>query len=471
MKRSYRALGVPIQPYHRVMAEILTNSWFQRVWTVQEVAFARECLIMYGNATIKWFDFAAALLDARTFFVHHHDEVLRIFARQTLKTLLTVKPDLSTLPRNRSHVYLQPLWATESLQCSRPVDKAYGIVGILRKLGVQVPAVDYSCQTRLVLERTAVALITTMNNLDMLQCCYPTKAVGDLSPSWLPTFLNPQSINPYAKYSYENDVGIFNDLGFPRASLKSQAEALYRPSNNGPGRLLVQGKFLEGVNVFCEDALPSYTELVSLTTESMSSQDEKIKVELIRKNIIVIGMWCRMIHETFLGEVAGQKTREGFLLLLNLTSGYQLGGSLRRARQRAIKRQTALRAWFEFLTDQEEGTLEDVANKVIGLMRHGHGRRLTGHHPWQDHIQILFDVAKRHACAKPFVAGSQWVGLTRAPIQVGDKLALLSGAQTALILREAGENHRLIGSAFVLGLMMGDGWDHVKDNLDTIILI
>ena len=41
--------------------EILASPWFQRVWTIQEVAFSRKAVVLCGQSEISWENLKASL--------------------------------------------------------------------------------------------------------------------------------------------------------------------------------------------------------------------------------------------------------------------------------------------------------------------------------------------------------------------------------------------------------------------------
>jgi hypothetical protein len=47
-------------------------------------------------------------------------------------------------------------------------------------------------------------------------------------------------------------------------------------------------------------------------------------------------------------------------------------------------------------------------------------------------------------------------------IKEGDQVVLISGLRTPFIVREDGENFRLIGPAYIEGFMEGERWDEEK---------
>ena len=50
-----------------------------------------------------------------------------------------------------------------------------------------------------------------------------------------------------------------------------------------------------------------------------------------------------------------------------------------------------------------------------------------------------------------------------------DRIALISGLQLPFIVRRAGDNYKLIGPAYIHGLMKGERWD--KGLVESITLV
>lgn len=64
-----------------------------------------------------------------------------------------------------------------------------------------------------------------------------------------------------------------------------------------------------------------------------------------------------------------------------------------------------------------------------------------------------------------FLSRKLFMGLGPEDLAAGDEIHVLSGASVPFVLRKKGENYRLIGEAYVHGLMYGQ--DHPKARLSA----
>jgi hypothetical protein len=53
----------------------------------------------------------------------------------------------------------------------------------------------------------------------------------------------------------------------------------------------------------------------------------------------------------------------------------------------------------------------------------------------------------------------------------GDVVALISGLGTPMILRRSGQSFRVVGEAFIDGMMIGERWPDDSKRLETLVLI
>ena len=64
-----------VDPTVKTFMKILSRSWFQRIWVVQEVAASRDVWIRCGVHSISWHDFTVAIQFAKNIgLTRHHDE-------------------------------------------------------------------------------------------------------------------------------------------------------------------------------------------------------------------------------------------------------------------------------------------------------------------------------------------------------------------------------------------------------------
>lgn len=75
-----------------------------------------------------------------------------------------------------------------TLEASRPEDKVYGIYGVCKKLGYELPAPDYNKPVALVYTEAAQAILRYDRNLRVLSMVEGTSSSSYGLPSWVPNF-------------------------------------------------------------------------------------------------------------------------------------------------------------------------------------------------------------------------------------------------------------------------------------------
>ncbi|KAF2140805.1 uncharacterized protein K452DRAFT_288228 [Aplosporella prunicola CBS 121167] len=98
---------------------LLSNEWFSRVWVLQEVGLARECLVTWGDKTLDWNELCAiskalAWLDVGSFRLQ--------------KLVYYCAYDLGYLDFQSKLPILEVLDYARSFQCSDPRDKIYALL-------------------------------------------------------------------------------------------------------------------------------------------------------------------------------------------------------------------------------------------------------------------------------------------------------------------------------------------------------
>ena len=124
------------------LVEICNKPWFRRVWTIQEVALATECLVLCGSESISW----GALVSATE---HGHTHV-----RGRVRTISMRLRNLTTRMKSRDYYNNRNLARASTriwmilTKCRReeatdPRDKIFGLFAIITSLGLSIPAPDY----------------------------------------------------------------------------------------------------------------------------------------------------------------------------------------------------------------------------------------------------------------------------------------------------------------------------------------
>ena len=82
-------------------------------------------------------------------------------------------------------------------------------------------------------------------------------------------------------------------------------------------------------------------------------------------------------------------------------------------------------------------------------------------------------MAEVKATRRMFRSGKHYIGMGSKSVEVGDQIWLLRGANVPFILRRAGNgngNYRLIGEAYVHGIMHGEAMEGRLGSVQPIII-
>ncbi|KAM7202223.1 Heterokaryon incompatibility protein (HET) domain containing protein [Rhypophila sp. PSN 637] len=162
---------------------ILENSWWRRVWTLQEMILARHAIIHIGHHQIDW-DFFHHAMTSDT---------------EPLDVVVSMKNAAANV--NPGTGFLSHAFFSHGRAATDPRDKLFELLGLTTSdIGIRV---DYNASPADVFIRSTRALVEAAGNLHVLGFCFPFR-VGALPgtekaplPSWVPqwgstgTFANP----------------------------------------------------------------------------------------------------------------------------------------------------------------------------------------------------------------------------------------------------------------------------------------
>lgn len=144
--------------YAEGLRSLFRHPWFVRAWTVQEVAFARECFLLCGSVRIRWHVFTDGLLGIDDSFFENKAVEDLIMCRSTASTYLANYLQASTAPRvspvRRRDIQpelrllydrLDDMWLDSIgyLKSTLPQDRIYGLYSVFKTTGLELPIVDY----------------------------------------------------------------------------------------------------------------------------------------------------------------------------------------------------------------------------------------------------------------------------------------------------------------------------------------
>jgi hypothetical protein len=177
------------------IAALVSNEWFNRAWTVQELCYAQDPVMIYDQIQVPWETFVACLDWKRQKSVddvpmHLYLPYIETTSFRGLFQFLTDSSKLKDSPRGPG--WTGPVQATlfgflRSRKSSRPEDKIYAFHQILTDLGFILPDPNVSQSVAELYEETTYLLIEQARSLKMLEYL-PNKSRMDNLPSWVPDY-------------------------------------------------------------------------------------------------------------------------------------------------------------------------------------------------------------------------------------------------------------------------------------------
>jgi hypothetical protein len=424
------ALGLPSLPSveWECLHKLFERRWFQRAWIIQEVALASIGVTICGSKWINWNNIGSA---AQYLVITGYFRALQyVYGREGRPAFA------ASIQNRRAGVKLEQdqdltvlLTSIRRFKATDPRDKIFSLLGIAKaKTGdVDQYAIqaDYSDEvaevfrsvTSIVVRKdSSLALLSTVEDATL------TKTQG--LPSWVPD------------YSIWQEATI---LGMP------QNPHNYHAAGNTP------------VNV--HESAPELLVLDALHVDTI--KDIAPYIDLYARHISWLSLlsWLRLgstLPETYVnGETNYDAMWRTFI--------GNFGGATNPAHVDYRKHFTTL---LRFLLDGEgvdTGDSSGDRKEDVGVpMSKGLEqlmRDLTAEHHERDGNGDLYSVAFHYIAGlrRFFVTHKGYMGLGPRSMQPGDEVFIFSGADVPFVLRKSVlEEHRLVGEAYVHGIMDGE---------------
>ncbi|KAI5855095.1 heterokaryon incompatibility protein-domain-containing protein [Durotheca rogersii] len=218
------------------MVAILENPWFERVWTIQEVAFVRKCVIIHGRSSVDWESFCLAYMAEPRLRKSARPAKDLIIPRWRLYLSLRGS-SLQAIPTARfegneqAEFELGLLSDLRNMKATVAHDRIYSLYAVFQAMGLDLPAPDYRKDIAKVFEEVTLAYIRLRQNLNIIAITPPPDE-GSGFPSWVPDWLTPGSNGAF---------GIWKLADFDVNTL-SIAPVL--TANTKDGKLGVMGKII-----------------------------------------------------------------------------------------------------------------------------------------------------------------------------------------------------------------------------------
>ncbi|EPE30004.1 hypothetical protein GLAREA_01164 [Glarea lozoyensis ATCC 20868] len=438
--------------HYRHLNYLLKLPWFSRVWIVQEVAVCQDALVYCGSSEIPWSKLVLAL---RVLYR------LELLLQMTLYTpedptgekliylghfLCTCSSDKDQMPKpGLFGMLVRHRWAL----ATDPRDKVYGLLGLLDEdssLGLKP---EYGLDVADIFLQVATSILKGSYFLDLLSVPQNLGSKINL-PSWVPdwshgpsSFLLLRLMHPKDFYFHFKSSGATNSKGNFKIHghvLEVQGWPFDTVEEIGPEILQSPGRLEEGfVGLFARIFLNFYTYLDTFHEWHRISHCGHHPTYPNGENRLDVFLQA-LFQDDAEEEISIASLRYHFWLL-KVTRGWF-----------SCLQQTHLQYYPKlYIPLLLVGT---VVYWVFSLLYH---RR-------------IFEPSSGYFQGNVFCRTEKsYIGAVPPATTVGDSIMLITGSRVPLVFRRVGSNWRLVGLAYVPGLMVGEEWDEEKCRPITII--
>ncbi|KAJ3533980.1 hypothetical protein NM208_g7741 [Fusarium decemcellulare] len=278
----------PEFPYGKLHG-IFRRQWFKRTWVVQEVALAKKATFYCGTHLIALellvlgADFTKipySKLDVNP-SARHWRSYLEFHSR--VRELINWREKHDTEEKLTSLLSLLVVPGM-MLEATRPEDKVFGMYGLCKRLGYELPAPDYQKSLAVVYTEAAKAILHYDQSLELLLVATETSAWADGLPSWVPNFSGCMS-----KWSLSSPPTICSVAA--RESLKpsDSTRCQYRLGSGDSG-LTVRGRRLDTISAAGKPwKTDSYTNLLGGSDKNTMQYADSL--------VDCIGSWLAVLQD------------------------------------------------------------------------------------------------------------------------------------------------------------------------------
>ncbi|KIM99252.1 hypothetical protein OIDMADRAFT_30871 [Oidiodendron maius Zn] len=181
---SKRITGSPDHLFN-LIADLINDRYFSRMWTTQEVVLSNKCSVCYGEYTIPWSDFAnaAMIITSKSSRSGLPEGFL------TFWTLWRQKGGALDASAASNLVFLSLVLALDRV-ATDPRDKIFAFYGIFHNYNIDFPVPDYSKSAAEVFAEAAISVIKSAKSLLILSLVNNNDRLPRL-PSWVPDWRDP----------------------------------------------------------------------------------------------------------------------------------------------------------------------------------------------------------------------------------------------------------------------------------------
>lgn len=421
---------------------ILQRDWFMRIWVIQEVSVCRKVTVVCGPLTIDW-DELSVVLFARAVPGRIVDGW-----RKTSFAIFEQRKDFDK--SKRPHLSQLIVRHQDSL-ATEAEDKIYALLGLADEVSQNQITIDYDMTIQDLYQRVVLSCLNYDQNLSILGSVQaaPTSTLTDL-PSWVPDWSVPRKA--YA-------LSFHDEFSSTAAIYKAARESKYtwkQPENKSG--LLLSGHYFDrivAVGYADKQSMKStaftrrqYIEgghaylLWQLSCDRIAGVCCKGK-RYVTDEDIIDAYWQTICAGCILEDF--NMVREEFLSFYKAMKPLQILHKVHLSSSSPMIMFIMLSFFVQNFLFPHFGIKSPIK--------------------WQGFTdRTVFTWGRRMARTS-----QGYIGLVPATTKLGDCVWLLKGGNVPFILREDGKAKRMIGEAYVHGIMRGEAFNEDKcENIEIV---
>lgn len=407
--------------------------WFERAWVVQEVVVSSRATMFWGSSQYDWEDLTRALR-----FMSQHDFPLAFIV--TLEHISAIEEERKLYQRGGNSIY-GVLLRHQRCIATEPRDKVYSFCGLFES--PSAVRISYQDDIATVYRELAIQILHQDRSLDILSRP-PVSAKSSIKdlPSWVPDW----SISPKSTSTYSWGHGALSLTGIEviDAGQKSRfcttRNSIYSP------KILSQRNALE---------LEGY--LFDTVAEAGPIFEGVQVPNSVRTTVSIVRDWMKY----FATLLHARKVFIAWQKLANIHSkdSYITNESIHEAFWQTV---STGELYSSPRVNVELNIWEKSSRFPFGLLY----AAFTGvAHFLMNKPFILFEIQARCSLGRRMVRLRRGgLGLVAGETRVGDSVVLCRGSSVPLVLRREARMGmwRLVGDAYVHGVIKGEVWEEKK---------
>ncbi|KAI0107818.1 heterokaryon incompatibility protein-domain-containing protein [Nemania sp. FL0031] len=422
----------------RTLGSVLKRSWFERIWTIQELVLSTDALVVCGRFQINWDTISRAELAS--------NDGLR--PGDTVEYLVELKENWRE--GKGSWVLLEIMMKIWYHGVTDEKDRIYGLLGLVpphHHLVIPVE-IDYGADTGHIFAEFTKNSISTTKTLDVLSLCSGYKeSRWPGIPSWALHCRPDPIMEPDPEHSPGCSLGArmrsFNAGTWPLKTFEFSADG------KSLGLVGLELDIITGVSaVFPNPRKRKTVDSIFGLIKANIMED----VAFIYAYLDAKRLWKIDASQIYLPD--GQSIHDAFrLTIFGLQHRYYSPSD--------VGEEQNSRADFKYLDDLSTKVRDwENSKKMVWprLRKILIPEYLTVNSALEDiHYRSSLSSLRRG-----MLSNLGYIGLGPRETEVGDRIVLLQGSRVPMVVRQVAQRLRIVGECYVHGVMDGEAFDESK---------